>query len=218
MFGRAEDRASMVATQIVARGVRSAPVLEAVGSVPRHHFVPPDCVHLAYDDRPLPIGLEQTISQPYMVARMTELLDLCPADRVLEIGTGSGYQTAILARLCAKVISVERHPELHERARETLRALGYTTNIVLICGDGTLGHADGAPYDAILVTAGGPRIPTALLEQLAEGGRLVCPVGNRAHQRLTKVIRQGNALVPEVDTECLFVPLRGQDAWPVAGD
>lgn len=217
MNGRAEERATMVATQIAARGITSAPVLEAMASVPRHRFVPPDCAHLAYDDRPLPIGLAQTISQPYMVACMTELLDLNPGDRVLEIGTGSGYQTAILARLCARVVTVERLPELHERAQECLRGLGCT-NVVAICGDGTLGHAGGAPYDAILITAGSPRIPPALLEQLAEGGRLLCPVGNRAHQRLTKVTRQGNALVREVYTECLFVPLRGQDAWPAAED
>lgn len=217
MFGRAEERESMVATQIAARDITSASVLEAMGCVPRHLFVPQDCAHLAYDDRPLPIGLGQTISQPYMVAFMTELLDLSPADRVLEIGTGSGYQTAILARLCAEVVTVERHPELHERAQECLRQLGCA-NVVAICGDGTLGHADGAPYDAILITAGSPRIPAALKEQLAEGGRLVCPVGNRSRQRLTKLTRQGNALVPEVHTECLFVPLRGQDAWPTAED
>lgn len=217
MYGRVEEREEMVAAQLAARGIKSPRVLEAMRGVPRHCFVPPECEYLAYDDRPLPIGLGQTISQPYMVALMTDLLDLSPADRVLEIGTGSGYQAAVLARLCAEVVTVERHPALHERARASLGELGYT-NVMPICEDGTLGHVGRAPYDAIVVTAGSPKIPAALLEQLADGGRLVCPVGNRSRQRLTKVTRQGNALVSEVHTECLFVPLTGQDGWPETAD
>lgn len=214
MFGRAEERAEMVASQIAARGVTSARVLDAMAQVPRHLFTPQDCAHLAYEDRPLPIGHGQTISQPYMVASMTELLGPNPEDRVLEIGTGSGYQTAILARLCAQVVTVERIPELFERARECLGYLGCG-NVTMICDDGTLGCVELAPYNGILVAAGSPRIPVALEEQLAEGGRLICPVGNRARQRLTKITRQGTTLLREVHTSCVFVPLRGQDAWPV---
>lgn len=217
MDGRSEEREAMVATQLAARGIQSLRVLDAMRLVPRHCFVPPECAHLAYDDRPLPIGLGQTISQPYMVAHMTDLLELDPADRVLEIGTGSGYQAAVLAQLCAEVITLERHPALLEHARECLDRLGYR-NITTLIGDGTLGYGGRAPYNAILVTAGSPRIPSALLEQLAEGGRLVCPVGNRYQQRLTRVIRQGNTLIPHEYTECIFVPLTGQDGWPAERD
>ena len=217
MDSRREERDRMVAAQLAARGITSPTVLEAMASVPRHRFVPVNCEHLAYEDRPLPIGLGQTISQPYMVACMTELLALTPADRVLEIGTGSGYQTAVLARLCAEVVTMERHPELQARAKERLDRLGFG-NIDYVAGDGTLGWGDGAPYDAILVTAGSPRIPGALLEQLRDGGRLVCPVGERCRQRLKKVTRQGNTLTPEEHTECVFVPLMGQDGWPTEGD
>ncbi len=217
MDSRREDRESMVAAQLAARGIASPTVLEAMASIPRHRFVPADCEHLAYEDRPLPIGLGQTISQPYMVAYMTELLALNPSDRVLEIGTGSGYQTALLARLCAEVITMERHPELQAQAKARLAHLGFE-NIKYVKGDGTLGWSEGAPYHAILVTAGSPRIPGALLEQLAEGGRLVCPVGERHRQRLEKVTRQGNTLIPEEHTECVFVPLMGQDGWPIEGD
>jgi len=217
MHDRAREREVMVAEQLAARGIQSQAVLDAMLAVPRHKFIPPEGAAMAYDDRPLPIGLDQTISQPYMVARMTELLDLAPTDRVLEIGTGSGYQAAVLAELCTEVITIERHPELHEQARETLGVLGYA-NIELLCADGTMGYAPRAPYDAILVTAGSPRIPPLLLEQLAEGGRLVCPVGNRRQQRLMKVTRQGNALIDEEHTTCIFVPLTGQDGWPADGD
>jgi len=217
MDSRREERDRMVATQLASRGIASPAVLNAMASVPRHRFVPVDCEHLAYEDRPLPIGLGQTISQPYMVACMTELLALAPADRVLEIGTGSGYQTAVLAELCAEVVTVERHPELQERAKVQLGRLGYD-NIHYVTGDGTLGWPREAPYDAVLVTAGSPRIPSALLEQLGDGGRLVCPVGERTRQRLELVTRQGNTLIPEVYTECIFVPLMGQDGWPPDGD
>ncbi len=217
MDSRREERDRMVTAQLAARGIASPTVLGAMASVPRHRFVPADCEHLAYEDRPLPIGLGQTISQPYMVAFMTELLALKASDRVLEIGTGSGYQTAVLARLCAEVITMERHPELQARAMARLAHLGFE-NIDYVIGDGTLGWSEYAPYNAILVTAGSPRIPGALLEQLAEGGRLVCPVGERHRQRMKKVTRQGNTLIPEEHTECVFVPLTGQDGWPPEGD
>ena len=217
MQDRAREREVMVAEQLVARGVRSRRVLDAMRAVPRHRFVPPEAAAVAYEDRPLPIGLDQTISQPYMVACMTELLDLAPTNRVLEIGTGSGYQTAILAKLGGEVVTIERHAALHQRARETLGELGYA-NIELLCADGTQGYAARAPYNAILVTAGSPRIPPLLLEQLAEGGRLVCPVGSRRQQRIIKMTRQGNALIDETHTTCIFVPLTGQDGWPTAGD
>lgn len=217
MHDRAHEREVMVAEQLAARGIQSRRVLDAMRAVPRHSFVPPEGAAMAYEDRPLPIGLGQTISQPYMVASMTELLDLAPTDRVLEIGTGSGYQAAVLAELCAEVVTIERQPALYEQAREILSELGYT-NIKLLCADGTMGYAPGAPYDAIIVTAGSPRIPPLLLEQLAEGGRLVCPVGTRHQQRLMKVTRQGNELIDEVHTTCIFVPLTGQDGWPVHGD
>lgn len=216
MDSRREERVSMVATQLAARGIVSPKVLEAMTAIPRHRFVPHDCEQLAYEDRPLPIGLGQTISQPYMVALMTELLALKPLDRVLEIGTGSGYQTAVLARICADVTTMERHAELQERAERILDTLGFE-NIHFVTGDGTLGWIENAPYNAVLVTAGSPRIPRALLEQLAEGGRLVCPVGERDGQRLEKVTRQGNTLIPEEHTACIFVPLTGQDGWPPEG-
>lgn len=217
MYSRSDERKSMVMRQLADRGIQSGRVLKAMRRVPRHLFLPSECQHLAYEDRPLPIGLDQTISQPYMVACMTELLDLCPSDRVLEIGTGSGYQTAILAELCAEVVTMERHPALQERASASLARLGYT-NIVFVCGDGTMGWQKGAPFQAILVTAGGPRLPSALLEQLSEGGRLLCPVGDRSRQRLIKTTRQGSALAQEMHTECVFVPLTGQDGWPESED
>lgn len=217
MHDRAREREMMVADQLAARGIQSQRVLSAMATVPRHRFVPPECAPLAYEDRPLPIGLDQTISQPYMVASMTELLDLAPTDRVLEIGTGSGYQTAVLAELCAEVVTIERHGDLHDRARRVLDTLGYT-NIALFRADGTVGYAAGAPYDAILVTAGSPRIPPLLVEQLAERGRLICPVGTRRRQRIMKVTRRGNTLIDETHTTCVFVPLTGQDGWPVHGD
>lgn len=206
-------RELMVREHITRRGVRDTRVLEAMARVPRHCFVPRELEAQAYDDCPLPIGKDQTISQPYMVACMTELLHVAPADRVLEIGTGSGYQTAVLAILGASIVTVERHPELHARARATLQMLGYT-NITYICGDGSVGWAGGAPYDAILVTAGSPQVPPDLLRQLSDGGRLVCPVGGRRHQQLELVIKQGSAFNTTLHTDCVFVPLTGKEGWP----
>jgi protein-L-isoaspartate(D-aspartate) O-methyltransferase len=171
----ADLRHRMVEDQLRRRGLADERVLVALGSVPRHLFVPLSQRRLAYHDGPLPIGLGQTISQPYMVARMTELLDLSPSSRVLEIGTGSGYQAAVLAELAGRVWTMERHGELAERAEKLLLRLGYT-NVTVITGDGTLGFAEAAPYDAIVVTAAAPFVPECLCEELVVAGRLVIPV------------------------------------------
>ncbi|MBX3178601.1 MAG: protein-L-isoaspartate(D-aspartate) O-methyltransferase [Candidatus Hydrogenedentes bacterium] len=203
----------MVEDQIRARSIVNERVLNALRRVPRHCFVPREYADMAYDDRPLPIGHGQTISQPYMVACMTELLAPGPDERILEIGTGSGYQTAILASLGRTVVTVERDPDLLARARACLGRLGYE-NIQFVCGDGTLGVPAHAPFDAIMVTAGGPAAPRALIEQLADGGRLLCPVGGRGHQRLHRIEKRGNALQTTLHTDCVFVPLTGQDGWP----
>jgi len=188
-------------------------VLRAMDRVPREEFVPTDLRRLAYDDRPLPIGHGQTISQPMMVAIMTEVLYLKGGEKVLEVGTGSGYQTAILAELADRVISVERVPQLADEAAERLKRLGYTNVTVHIAGD-VLGRPDDAPYDAILVTAGAPRVPRPLTDQLAPGGRLVIPVGQRTVQQLVSVTREGDALRVRRHGQCRFVPLIGGGAWP----
>ncbi len=209
-FDMARER--MVENQIAGRDVRDTRVLDAMRTVPRHEFVPADLAKHAYDDHPLHIGCGQTISQPYMVARMTELLALRERDRVLEIGTGSGYQTALLAELVQEVVSVERHAALADRARALLQELGYG-NVRVVCGDGTLGWPEAAPYDAVLVTAGSPRVPQALVDQLAEGGRLVCPTGTRELQRLRIITREGGALREHDSIGCVFVPLVGGQGW-----
>ena len=210
--GFSESRARMVADQLLRRGIRDSRVLEAMRSVPRHAFVPKARLKAAYDDRPLDIGHGQTISQPYMVALMTELLELEPADRVLEIGTGSGYQTAVLCALASHVDSIERIAALAAAARARLPELGIT-NATIITGDGTVSSPSPTPYDAILVTAGAPHIPMALREQLREGGRLVCPVGPRDVQELVVVTREGAAFRERRDIRCVFVPLIGRDGW-----
>lgn len=206
----------MVETQIAGRGVRNEAVLAAMVEVPRHLFVPERLRGEAYADRPLGIGEGQTISQPYMVAIMTETLAVRPTDRVLEIGTGSGYQTAVLARLAARVISVERHAPLADRARETLGRLGVT-NVEILVGDGTEGAPDHAPFDRILVTAGAPAVPDALRSQLANGGRLVIPVGPSGFQHLTIVDRDDEQFVTREGEACVFVPLIGRHGWPDRG-
>jgi len=188
-------------------------VLQAMRRVPREEFVPENLSRLAYDDRPLPIGHGQTISQPLMVATMTEVLRLNGDEKVLEIGTGSGYQTALLAELARTVVTVERVPELVEAAAERFRRLGYTNITVHLAGP-TLGWPDDAPYDGILVTAGAPRVPRVLVEQLANGGRLVIPVGRRSVQQLLSVTRQGETVRVRRHGQCRFVPLIGQEAWP----
>ena len=207
----------MVARQLRRRGIRDERVLEAMATTPREHFVPGVPTSLAYDDRALPIDAGQTISQPYMVARMTELLRLKPGDRVLEIGTGSGYQAAVLARLGAKVTSIERLPDLAEGARAALREVGIEGVDVRV-GDGSVGAPDGAPWDGIVVTAAAPSIPDALREQLAEGARLVIPVGPRFQQDLVVVERRGpNDWQEWSDGAVVFVPLVGEGGWSESG-
>ncbi len=202
----------MVARQIVARGVRDPRVVEAMIQVRRHLFVPGNNRDRAYEDRALPIANAQTISQPYIVATMTELLAPEAHHRVLEIGTGSGYQTAILSRLSARVDSVERHAELAEAARRLLTELGIT-NVSVHVGDGSEGLPAHAPFDRILVTAGSPGIPDALRSQLVDGGRLVIPVGPEGHQHLTVVNRVNDRYDHEQRDACVFVPLIGSQGW-----
>jgi protein-L-isoaspartate(D-aspartate) O-methyltransferase len=206
-------RLDMVTTQLAARGVRDARVLEAMREVPRDRFVPGSARGEAYEDRPLPIGEGQTISQPYMVAVMTEALAPQEADRVLEIGTGSGYQTAILSRLAARVVSIERHAVLAARAKEVLDSLGIT-NVEIHVGDGTEGWPQDAPFDRILVTAGAPAVPESLRQQLADGGRLVIPVGPSGFQHVMIIDRRGDEYVQRQGDACVFVPLIGRLGWP----
>jgi protein-L-isoaspartate(D-aspartate) O-methyltransferase len=213
MDNQAEARARMVDEQIASRGVVDARVLEAMRAVPRHEFVEHPDRFVAYSDRALPIGQGQTISQPYMVAAMSEALALPGQGRVLEIGTGSGYQAAILATLAREVISVERHEALASRARERLHRLGYR-NVRVMVGDGSLGWAESAPYDGIIVTAGAPAVPDALRQQLVDGGRLVIPVGNEYLQHLLIINRRGDAFDEQRGEACAFVPLVGDQAWP----
>ncbi len=208
----AEERARMVQTQLLDRGIYDARVLEAMRMVPRHLFVPEPLRRFAYQDRPLEIGEGQTISQPYMVALMTQLLELSPLDRVLEIGTGSGYQAAVLSVVARHVDSIERIESLAVVARERLKTLGYD-NVTVTVANGTLGNPAGAPYGAIIVTAGAPYVPTALKEQLAPQGRLVCPVGPTDVQRLVKIVREGDHFREEESIGCVFVPLIGKDGW-----
>jgi protein-L-isoaspartate(D-aspartate) O-methyltransferase len=206
-------RRLMVETQIAARGVTDSRVLAAMEEVPRELFVPEHLRSQAFDDHALPIANAQTISQPYIVGIMTALLGAEPHHRVLEVGTGSGYQTAILSRLAAQVFSIERHPALAEAARQLIESLG-STNVDVRIGDGTAGLAAEAPFDRILVTAGAPSVPGALREQLAEGGRLVIPVGPEGYQYLTVVTRDGSRYHEERHDPCVFVPLIGQFGWP----
>jgi protein-L-isoaspartate(D-aspartate) O-methyltransferase len=205
-------RRRMVEDQIARRGVRDRRLLAAMADIPRHLFVDEALWSQAYDDHPLSIGQGQTISQPYMVALMTEALGLTGREKVLEIGTGSGYQTAILARLADWVYSVERLPELSRRAQAVLEELGIF-NLNLKVGDGTKGWPEHAPYDAIIVTAGAPQVPQPLTEQLAEGGRLVIPVGDRHVQTLLRITRRGDRLVREDLGGCRFVDLVGDHGW-----
>ncbi len=205
-------RLKMVEEQIVARGITDARVLEAMRKVPRHLFLEEALSDRAYEDSALPIGEKQTISQPYIVALMTQALALRAADRVLEIGTGSGYQTAILAELAARVYSIERVKSLALQTRERLDRLGYR-NVAVRNGDGTYGWGEAAPFDAVLVAAGSPSIPSMLVEQLREGGRLVIPVGDRNTQVLQLGVKQRGQLVLSCLTDCTFVPFIGAFAW-----
>lgn len=206
------ERLHMVEEQIRSRGIADKRVLAAMGAVPRHLFVPPEHHHLAYADGPLPIGCGQTISQPYIVAYMTELLCLGGDERVLEVGTGSGYQAAILSCLAKEVWTIERHPELAERATSLAQALGLA-NVHVRVGDGSVGYAERAPYQAIVVTAAAPDVPQPLLDQLAEGGLLVIPVGGQWGQFLERWQRRGGRFHQEVLAPVAFVPLRGQSGW-----
>lgn len=207
-------RQAMVATQLRHRGIRDPRVLAAMERVPRHLFVPLDKLRSAYDDQPIVIEAEQTISQPYIVAAMLEALALEPRDSVLEIGTGSGYQTALLAELTERVYSVERYEILAQSASERLRTLGYS-NAEISVGDGTLGLVEHAPYNAIIVSAAAPRVPQPLLDQLADGGRLILPVGGADNQQLELVRKQGAEIRTTVLDSCRFVPLIGQEGFHV---
>jgi protein-L-isoaspartate(D-aspartate) O-methyltransferase len=207
-----DARQVMVETQIKRRGVADPRVLTAMGKVPRHRFVPKHLWEQAYGDYPLPIGEDQTISQPYIVALMTEALELRGGEKVLELGTGSGYQAAVLAELAAQVFSMERLPSLAQAAEQALSSLGYT-NVQVRVADGTLGWLEEAPFDAILVTAGSPQVPPPLVEQLAVGGRLVIPVGDSYTQTLTRVRRTAEGLKYEYLGGCRFVKLIGKHGW-----
>lgn len=206
-------RERMVADQLRARGITDPRVLTAMGGVPRHRFVEEALEGRAYGDYPLPIGEKQTISQPYMVALMTQALELGGDERVLEVGTGSGYQTAILAELAGKVYSVERIRTLADRARAILEELGYY-NVLIRVGDGTLGWREEAPFDAVLVTAAAPEVPAPLVEQLKAGGRLVIPVGGTTAQVLKSLVKDADGTVRESElVGCVFVKLVGEQGW-----
>ncbi len=202
----------MVKTQLIPRGIRDQRVLDAMMKVPRHLFVEEALRGEAYNDHPLPIGHKQTISQPYIVAVMTQALELKGNEHTLEIGTGSGYQTAILAELCEKVYTIERIRPLLEQARKRLWDLGYT-NILFKAFDGTLGWEEYAPFDAIIVTAGAPKVPQPLLDQLAEGGRLVIPVGGKFSQDLIKITKKNGNIIQQDLGGCRFVDLIGVHGW-----
>ncbi len=199
--------------QLESRGISDPRVLEAIQSTRRDLFVPEDIRHAAYDDTALPIGLEQTISQPFMVALMTQSLALTGSERVLEVGTGSGYQAAILSRLCAELVTIERLGALSRKAQQTLASLGYE-NIEFCVGDGTLGWPQLAPYDGIIVTAAAPEVPAPLFRQLADGGRLVIPVGDEYMQSLQLIQKQQPEPFIQDVCDCRFVKLIGAAGWP----
>ena len=209
-YERARKR--MVEMQIVRRGLQDPRLLAAIESVPRHLFVPADYCYAAHDDSPLPIGYSQTISQPYIVALMTDLLRLSGYERVLEIGTGSGYQAAVLGMMAGEVHTIEYIPELATEADKLLKELGID-NVQVHVGDGSLGWPKAAPYAGILVAAAAPQTPRALLEQLEDGGRLVLPVGGRSMQNLEVWERKGKTFASRIETAVAFVPLRGEQGW-----
>jgi protein-L-isoaspartate(D-aspartate) O-methyltransferase len=208
----AAQREEMIEKQLRRRGIQDAAVLAAMAQVPRHEFVSQDVRAHAYDDLPLPIGSGQTISQPYIVAAMTAALHLLPSDRVLEIGTGCGYHAAVLSRLAKEVFTIERRPELASSASAKLAQLGYL-NAHVHCGDGTLGLPELAPFDAILVAAAAPAVPKPLLAQLAEGGRIILPVGGSEHQELQLIEKRGDTFPTKMLEGCRFVPLLGHHGW-----
>jgi protein-L-isoaspartate(D-aspartate) O-methyltransferase len=207
------ERLRMVKEQLSQRDIRDKRVLEAMSTVPRHLFTPEEYRDLAYSDGPLPIGERQTISQPYIVALMTEMLELQGDENVLEVGTGSGYQAAVLAYLAGQVHTVERHEPLAQRAEQVLCRLGLE-NVFVHIGDGSLGWPPAAPYQGVIVTAAAPRAPQPLLDQLADGGRMVIPVGGMSGQFLELWRRQGDQYWHETTLPVAFVPLRGEHGWP----
>jgi protein-L-isoaspartate(D-aspartate) O-methyltransferase len=208
----AAQREEMIEKQLRRRGIHDAAVLAAMAEVPRHEFVSESVRAHAYDDLPLPIGSGQTISQPYIVAAMTAALHLQPGDRVLEIGTGCGYHAAVLSRLAKEVFTIERRPELASSASATLARLGYSNSHVH-CGDGTLGLPELVPFDAILVAAAAPAVPKPLLAQLAEGGRIILPIGGAEHQELRLIEKRGDSFPTRMLEGCRFVPLLGSHGW-----
>ena len=214
---QAGRRQNMVDEQLAARGIGDPRVLAAMAEVPRHLFVESALADRAYEDRALPIGEHQTISQPYMVALMSQALELNGSERVLEVGTGSGYQAAVLAKLATRVFTVERVKPLADRARHTLDRL-KVYNVVIRHFDGTFGWSEEAPFDAILVAAGAPTVPDPLIGQLKEGGRLIVPVGDRTGQRLQKVVKRRGAVSVTELMACAFVPLIGSHGWRPARD
>lgn len=207
-----EARQKMVENQLRKRGIRNEAVLKAMSRVPRHLFIDEKFKNKAYDDSPLPIDCSQTISQPYMVALMTELANPDRKKTVLEIGTGSGYQTAVLAELFGKVFSIERHQKLAEKAQKILRKLGYE-NVSIKVGDGTLGWPEKSPFDAIIVTAAAPDVPENLVNQLKPMGKLVIPVGPHFQQTLQLVEKRGDSYITRNICNCVFVPLIGKSGW-----
>ncbi|HEY0020109.1 MAG TPA: protein-L-isoaspartate(D-aspartate) O-methyltransferase [Longimicrobium sp.] len=212
MTDRYEGQRRALIGTMQQRGIRDLNVLRAFDLIHRHEFVPEAVRHHAYQDAPVPIGFGQTASQPSLQALYMQVLDLRKTHKVLEVGTGCGFQTAVLAQLVDRVYSVERIRELATRAREKLDDLRIS-NVAILVGDGTIGWSRYAPYDAILVAAGGPEVPAPLKEQLAEGGRMLIPVGGRTTQQLMLVERQGNTFTQREVTECTFVPLLGRFGW-----
>lgn len=203
----------MVEAQLVPRGIHDARVLDAMSRIPRELFVPPDHAHLAYSDSPIGIGSDQTISQPYMVALMAQILELQGWESVLEVGAGSGYHAAVLGSLARRVYAIEVLPSLAAQASRNLERAGLAGNVRIICADGSRGYPECMPYDAISVAAGAPEVPRALLDQLADPGRLVIPVGSREDQDLRVVTKSSGQLHSRVATMCRFVPLVGQEGW-----
>jgi len=211
-YPRADERRAMVERQIAARGIHDRRVLAAMEEIPRHLFIPPPYDRAAYDDNPLPIGNGQTISQPYIVAVMTELLHPKATDNMLEIGAGSGYQAAVLSRLVRHLTTIERISHVASLARANLQALDIT-NVTVIEGDGTLGYPENAPYDGIIITAATPEVPKPLIDQLAEGGSLVAPVGGQDLQELVAIRKAQGSITREYHGGVRFVPLIGQHGW-----
>jgi protein-L-isoaspartate(D-aspartate) O-methyltransferase len=206
------QKRSMIDSQLKSRGISSSEVLRAMSVVPREKFVSSEYIEAAYKDGPLSIGSGQTISQPYMVAMMTEALMLRKNDKVLEIGTGSGYQAAVLQEIASHIYSVERISSLAENAKTLLGSLGYS-DIKIKVEDGTLGWSEEAPFNAIIVTSGSPSVPETLMSQLSDGGRMIIPVGSRNHQRIIRIIRSGDNYSKEEMLSCIFVPLIGKYGW-----